>query len=553
MPGLPLRGVRLLLWFVMAGLLTHTAEAKTLTAGPSDYRQKLGQLAAGDTLELSSGRYTQGLSISNKNGDAQNWITIRGPQSGAAAIFIARSGHNTIELTNSSYVSIETLTVDAQHKAGLFGVSAKGSSNNTVHHIRIEGCTFINHDGSQQTVAISTKTPTWGWQIRRNIIRDAGTGLYLGNSNGNEPFIGGVIEENLIVDPLGYCMQIKWQKPRPSHPGIPTGISKTIIRNNVFIKNNKPGPDGNRPNLLVGGYPQSGAGKDDLTHIYGNFIFNNPYDSLIQASGRVVIHDNVLVGAKGTAITLRNHDLPLSYARVYNNTIYGGSRGISLSGSPSTSQVVGNLIFAGTGISGTIADKRDNLVAQVNQAASYVVAPSLTLGQMDFYPLAGKCEGSAIDMSAMKSDPAYDRDFNGASKAGFTFRGAYAGATTNPGWALSEAIKQLGAAPPPADGGVPSADGGAGLDGGVPSKDGAGPSTDAALIDRGVPTDASAQQDARAGDGSKGGGDDGGCAISARKSEGGQIVGFIVMALALGLFVRRKTTHEQDVEKLPEE
>jgi len=48
-----------------------------------------------------------------------------------------------------------------------------------VHHVHVEDCASINHDGSQQTSAISTKTPTWAWEIRRNVIRDAGTGMYL--------------------------------------------------------------------------------------------------------------------------------------------------------------------------------------------------------------------------------------------------------------------------------------------------------------------------------------------------------------------------------------
>ncbi len=63
----------------------------------------------------------------------------------------------------------------------LFGVSAKDGTSNVVHDVTIEGCHFIGQTGSQQTVAISTKTPTHGWVIRGNVIDGAGTGLYLGN------------------------------------------------------------------------------------------------------------------------------------------------------------------------------------------------------------------------------------------------------------------------------------------------------------------------------------------------------------------------------------
>jgi hypothetical protein len=67
---------------------------------------------------------------------------------------------------------------------GLFGSSAKDGASNRAHRIRVKDCTFVAHDGSQNTCAISTKTPTWGWEI-------------------------------------GYCIQVKYQKPRPDHPGLP--------------------------------------------------------------------------------------------------------------------------------------------------------------------------------------------------------------------------------------------------------------------------------------------------------------------------------------------
>jgi len=452
--------------FVIIALVALPAAGRgaVLLATPSDYQSRIKDLKPGDTLELAAGTYTQGLSITGQNGAADAWITVRGPATGAPATFVAKAGRNTIEIKNSSYVAIQHLTVDAKHKAGLFGLSAKDGASNLVHHVRVEDCAFINHDGSQQTSAISTKTPTWAWEIRRNVIRDAGTGMYLGNSDGSQPFIGGVIENNLVVDPLGYCIQVKYQKPRPDHPGIPTGVSQTLIRHNVLIKNDKEGPDGVRTNLLVGGFPGSGPGKDDLYQIYGNFIFNNPFDALIQASGRVVIHDNILVGAANTALVLRDHDLPLKVARVYNNTIYGGAKGISVGNTPAVSQVVGNLIFAKTGISGNIADKRANLVASADQASSYVVAPSLTLGKMSFYPLPGKCEGPAIDSTVMQTDADHDRDFDGNLKGAWTFRGAYAASDAGPRWALGETIKEIKDSAPvdTADAASDAADAGAG-------------------------------------------------------------------------------------------
>ena len=258
---------------------------------------------------------------------------------------------NTVEIQDSSYVAITNLTIDGNHVDGAFGLSAKGGASNRVHNIRVEGCTFINHDTSQGNVAISTKTPTWDWEIRGNRILGAGTGLYLGNSPGTEPFVRGLIEYNLISDTMGYNMQIKWQSSRPDVEGMPQGPSRTIIRHNVFIKTDRASPSGDRPNLLVGGFPESGAGSQDLYEIYGNFFFHNPRESLFQGSGRISIHDNVFADVAGTAIALQNHDLPLRLAHVYNNTVYAAGTGISVSGDMDQGVwVVGNLLFADTGV-----------------------------------------------------------------------------------------------------------------------------------------------------------------------------------------------------------
>ncbi|MBW2736567.1 MAG: hypothetical protein JRH20_29620 [Deltaproteobacteria bacterium] len=466
-------------FLVVLMAISPAAQAADVQADPSDYRAKLANLGPGDRLLLAAGTYTERLNITNLEGRPDAWITIQGPDGGVAT-FTANACCNTVEIRDSAYVAIVNLTIDSAGAAYASGVSAKDGLNNLVHHIRVEGCTLLNHDvGGQNHVAISTKTPTWGWIIRNNVIRSAGTGIYLGNSDGTYPFIGGIIEGNLVVDPIGYCMQVKWQKPRPDIAGMPKTPQQTIIRHNVFIKNNEHAPLGDRPNLLVGGFPASGPGAEDTYHIYGNFLFNNPHEALFQASGRVVVHDNLLVGASGTALVLRDHDLPLKVARVYNNTIYGGETGITLGGSPVVSQVVGNLIFARSAISGTIADERGNLVAQVSAADTYVSKASVLLAEMDFYPSPGQCEGPAIDLSAFSQDPDYDRDFNGLSKGSFTFRGAYAGAGSNPGWPLAAEPKVLGSSP--------TLDGGAVVDSG---------SVDAGVVDAGVVLDAGAVVDA---------------------------------------------------------
>ena len=115
------------------------------------------------------------------------------------------------------------------------GVKAEGHAR-WAHHITLENLVIRGHGNNQQTVGISTKCPAWNWVIRGVTIIGAGTGIYLGNSDGSAPFVAGLIERNLIVDSIGYNLQIKHQVARPDLPGHAGGQSTTIIRHNVFAK-----------------------------------------------------------------------------------------------------------------------------------------------------------------------------------------------------------------------------------------------------------------------------------------------------------------------------
>lgn len=423
-----------------ASLCSATPTGRTLNATPANYRSLMSTLKAGDTLSLAAGNYSL-LVIRNLNGTSTNCITITGPVSGPPAVVQGVAGNNTVEISSSSYLVIKNLVIDSLGIDGAFGISAHSSSTPT-HHILIQGNTLVGQNSGQETDGISTKTPTWGWVIRQNIINGAGTGLYLGNSDGSDPFVAGVIEDNLIENPIGYCMEIKYQLARPNIPGMPTTPSATIIRNNVFIKNDQPSPDGDRPNLLVGGFPDSGPGSTDMYEIYGNFFYHNPREALFQGSGRISFHDNILVDGQYTAAVFRDHNLPLKLAYVYNNTVYSTQAGITIGSAAREGEaVVGNAIFAATPLSGSITNQQGNVTDTFAHAALYVAAPSFTLGKMNFYPLPGKLQGSALPLMQFASDPDYNLDFNRTPKGTMTFRGAYAGSGTNPGWQLQEGIK----------------------------------------------------------------------------------------------------------------
>jgi hypothetical protein len=418
--------------------------AETRNARPSNYKDLLRGLAPGDRLNLAPGKYPR-LYLANLRGTPDAWITITGPESGPPAAIEGESDYNTIEIENCSYLAIENLRIDSRGIPGAFGISARGREKSLTHHIRVEGNTFVGQHGGQQTDGISTKTPTWGWVIRFNKILGAGTGIYLGDSDGNQPFVAGLIEHNLIQDTLGYNMEIKHQLSIPQVPGMPLEPTSTIIRNNVFIKDDKPSPDGDRPNVLVGAFPASGFGSMNMYEIYGNYFVHNHREALFQGTGRVSLHDNIFIDGPYSypAVVLTKQKTgPLKVALFYNNTVYTPGPGIRLgSQAIQGSAIIGNLIFASTPITGQATSLEDNITGTLENARMYVRSPSFDPAAADFYPLAGKCRGTPIDLSTFQSNGEYTTDFNGVPKTqsagSVVFRGAYAGEGENPGWRLA--------------------------------------------------------------------------------------------------------------------
>jgi len=415
-------------------------QGRVFRADPSNYQQLASALKAGDTLLLASGRYPR-LTIANLNGEPGRCITIAGSAAGPHPVIAGQIGHSTVEIVDSSYVVVSNLTIDSLGTGG-DGIKAPRAKHAATHHIVLDGNLITGAGTTQQTDGISTKTTTWNWVVRRNAIVGAGTGIYLGDGDGSNPFVAGIIENNLVLNPLGYCMEIKYQLDRPALAGMPQGPQSTIIRNNVFTKDDRPSPDGDRPNLLVGGFPDTGRGSHDLYQIYGNLLLHNPREALFQGSGRISFHDNILVGGQSAAAVFRDHDLPLRLAHIFNNTIYSPQIGIKF-GSPAREShaILGNLIFAETPITGLDIAAQDNLVARPADAHNYVRTPSSRLGALDFYPLVGRVTGSPLDLSQFAGELDFDRDFNGVSKDGHRFRGAYAGEGMNPGWRLRAEIK----------------------------------------------------------------------------------------------------------------
>ena len=460
-----MRKLAVVCWLI-ASMHSLPAMAKDYFGNPANYLNQLRQLQPGDRLLLEPGVYERCLPIDGLHGTETTPITIEGPALNTPARFVGAPCINSapprasviVRIQDSSHLHIRNLELDGEG-LGVVGVQA-GYGWPSVHNILIEGLYIHDNDTSQQITAISCFTTAWDWVIRKNRIERVGLGMYLGNSDGSDPFIRGVIEENLILDPIGYGIQIKHQNIRNTEPGMPTSDSSTLIRHNVIMKrSNSSTGFSARPNLLVGHFPRSGVGEFDRYQIYGNFLFENQSDeeSLFQGEGNISFHDNVLFNNyRGPGIWVAPHnDVPKS-VRIYRNTIVTRAWGLAIMGGDSRFRqwAIGNAIFS-SGVMAT--DIVENVIEDFSDANMYLNQPGLPLSTMDLHPAVGGLLGTAIDWSSFSDDEDWINDFNGESRPVMGVRrGAYSKDGQNLGWKLADEFKELGINIPPilADAGV---------------------------------------------------------------------------------------------------
>src|SRR6266536_2708458 len=87
--------------------------AEIRNARPSNYNDLLRGLMPGDRLNLAPGKYPR-LYLTNLRRTPDAWITITGPESDPPAVIEGEPGHNTVEIENCSYLSIENLRIDSR-------------------------------------------------------------------------------------------------------------------------------------------------------------------------------------------------------------------------------------------------------------------------------------------------------------------------------------------------------------------------------------------------------------------------------------------------------
>ena len=404
-----------------------SANARVIDATPDDYLVRLRALRPGDTLRLAAGTYTgtpdtPGLPVYNLHGTADAPITIEGPAKGAPAVFVGVRNHNTVRIANTSHVVLRDFHVDGRDLGG-DGVNSQGIS----HHVTLERLTIRGVGDDQGTVGISTnRAPTWNWTIRRCTIVGAGTGMYLGNSDGRHPFVAGLIEHNLVRDTLGYNLQVKHQLPWPDDVALPAEVTRTVIRHNVFSKsgNSSRGPMA-RPNVLVGDVPVRGRGQGNGYEIYGNFFFQNPTEVLFQGEGNVAFYANLLVNDSGGGIAIQRHNGFVRDVRIFGNTVVASGTGIAIvaEATEHEQQVIANLVYADAPI--VAVHQEANIVGSYRAARQELVRPHDATGGVDLRARRGVASGPVLDMRETRSFIDSDRDFDGRVRD-WRVRGAYA-------------------------------------------------------------------------------------------------------------------------------
>ncbi|MEM1181004.1 MAG: hypothetical protein AAGM22_21870 [Acidobacteriota bacterium] len=415
---------------------------RVLEADPSTYLALLGSLQPGDVLRLAPGDYLDGLNLRGIEGLPGACITVEGPPTGVAR-FPGRNCCNTVSLGDSAYLVIRRLELEG---AGGLGDAVKAESTASyAHHITLEDLYIYGHDVNQQIVGINSKCPAWNWVIRRNTIEDTGTGIYLGDSNGEDEFSAGLIEHNLIRDTIGYNLQIKHQNGRATDLGAPAQ-AYTVIRHNVFSKaQNGSSGAAARPNVLVGHWPLAGAGASDEYLIYGNFFHQNPTEGLFQGEGNIAFYRNVLVNDAGDAVNIQPHnDVPKSI-RVVGNTVVASDTGLRIAGADAgfEQRQVANAVFAATALVGgvqvaNVSDSRAN-------ADLYLENPFGALAGADrlsVFPRPGALVGGVDGAVELAGLPGGDLDFDALPARGER-TGAYDGGAASPGWALALERKAL--------------------------------------------------------------------------------------------------------------
>jgi hypothetical protein len=409
------------------------ASAATVEIAPGDdVRAAIAALKPGDELILTGGLYTFGSRFNvTVVGLPDQPIVIRGKTGESAIIEMNTAEKNILEIQGSRYVTFRDLTF----RGGSHGIRLMDSD-----YVTIEGCEI--YETGDVALSANAGGTYEGLVIRRNHIHHTngtGEGMYLGCNNDSCRVLNSLIEWNYVhhtnrsTVSQGDGIELK------------EGSAGNIIRHNVIHDTNYPG-------ILT--YSTAGNGPPNL--IEGNTIWNSN-DNGIQAAADAIIRNNIVLGAPialqphqsgapsnltvthntvvvdGSGVDVRN---PSGSVLIANNAVYSASgTAIRLvSGDTRLVTVVGNV--GSGGISGTSAGYVEGHGIDVDFVAGHHAgAPPI-----DLFPSPGSAllgAGSAAHVAEL--------DFNGTPRNGVADAGAYKFESGgNPGWSLDPGFKGSG-------------------------------------------------------------------------------------------------------------
>lgn len=399
----------------------RAAGVRYWAAGPQDYRGFVSRLRPGDALRLAPGVYERGLALHGLEGRPDAPIVIEAQDPARPPVFLGRAGANTVSLLDCRHLRVANLHLVGAG-ARVDAVKAEGHAR-FADHITLEGLLIEGHGPWQDVVGISTKCPASGWVVRANRIVEAGTGMYFGNSDGSAPFVGATVEHNQILRPVGYGMQIKHQLARSGEPS--AQVSR--VRHNLIVKagNSSRGREA-RPNLLLGHGPLVGPGAEDRRLVYGNVLFGNPDEALLQAEGHLDVYNNLASNPWGDGLRVIAHKHRPREVAVFHNTVAAAGVGIEISGGePGYARAArGNLVFANEPERGEAVGGNEVFLAA--RALEELVAPWTPPPGLQLAPRRSLAGDAASPLpEAWRALPGAGDDFSGGERA-FPFAGACA-------------------------------------------------------------------------------------------------------------------------------
>lgn len=410
-------------------------------------------LQPGDTLVLKAGTHNRAF-ISNLNGTADGWITIKGADGVRPTIYYASYDRNVIDLSNCSYVKLQNLEITG----GSDGV--KFAANTSSHDIVLEDL-YIHHVGGGGVNA-SGVNEVYNLTVRGCEIAFTGgngEGFYLGRHGG---YTYKQVHDSLIER----CYVHDMGGNQGDGLELKHGSNRVVVQDNVF--------------RVPRGYPAItswGTYKNDPS--YNNTIRRNlvigSTDAGIHVTGEINIENNIVYSSlqRGIHCRKRDYDGKMQYTRIVNNTVYmaGGDALHLVNWNQGTDLVLANNVIYQASALDSAVNAVDGVVAATVAGNLYYglmvngqeatppagltegpapalvfLNPSALLSEVDLYPLVG---GPLTDAGDAGLAPTEDFQTVFRPQGGGVDIGAYEPITDfNAGWKLASGFKKPG---PPGD------------------------------------------------------------------------------------------------------